>query len=484
MELFYCDACGMRIKSGDGQVGPGSDTQRYCENCYVQKFSGSASVPRATTPSPGTFKSGAVTSAPSDSSVRRKPSKQEPVRAPKTGPSPTVIAAAGGGAAALLLIGFMVFGGRSDSTVALNDSRRDEKSEPRPTPASSEALARQDKPAAAAPVFKRDALAPSSPAQEAAQSNRGAAPETQLRGQPTGADAKAETGRAGGGLFAPEKMQAQKQDDFRENYARRRLDELMLNEQKGTLKPAELRKRVSDLASGYSNTAAGKDAAEKLKALNDGAPSQAASAPAMVAKQQAAVSKTAVAENGIHPAEQAKLLLGNANVDPGTPEPEATRILWKNSFDAEADWANVSGTRETAQTSGGTGMAVRSEPIPSGYFVARIELKFSNVPLKLGANSWVKLAYRTQGTADICFHVAIGGAVYERFMFGILPGKWKTTSFRLNEFGKCITRKNESQPAPNSELSGITMFLGGANAAGASVLIDDVLIGDGPIPEN
>lgn len=487
MELFYCDTCGLRIKSGDGQIGPAGDALRYCEPCYAKKFPDaciSTAPVRTTTPSPGAFKSAAVINSPNDSSSRRKPSKQEPVRAPKSGPSTTLIVAGGAGAAAVLLLGFMVFGGKSEpAPVAMK-----EKAESRAPSPVSETATRSDKPTTVAPAFKREA-APSAPAPMAAERNRAPAAETPQRGPSGVAEAKTETGRAGGGLFAPDKLQAQSADEFRENYARRRLDELLAMEQKGSLKPADLRKRASDLATGYGNTAAGKEAAEKLKSLNEGSAVAGGGASATVEKQKTGAPNTAAVDNTtIHPAEQAKLLLGNAPDAPAataaTPLVDVpTRILWKNAFDAEDDWKVVSGTRETAQTRSGAGMAVRSEPVSPGYFTARIDLKFSNAPLKLGANSWIKFTYRTQGTADICFHIGIGNAMYEKFMFGIQPGKWKTTSFHFNQFGKCITRKNDSQPEPNSDLQGITMFLGGPNAAGASVVLDDVVIGDGPIPD-
>jgi len=488
MELFYCDTCGLRIKSGDGQIGPAGDALRYCEPCYAKKFPDaciSTAPVRTTTPSPGAFKSAAVINSPNDSSSRRKPSKQEPVRAPKSGPSTTLIAAGGAGAAAVLLLGFMVFGGKSEpAPVAMK-----EKAESRAPSPVSETATRSDKPTAVAPAFKREA-APSAPAPMAAERNRAAATEPAQRGPSGVAEAKTETGRAGGGLFSPDKIQAQSADEFRENYARRRLDELLAMEQKGSLKPADLRKRASDLATGYGNTAAGKEAAEKLKSLNEGSAVAGGGASATVEKQKTGSPNNGAVDNTtIHPAEQAKLLLGGDAPAPEVPAaaaaPDAgeTRILWKNSFDAEDDWKIVDGSRETAQTRSGAGMAVRSESVSSGYFTARITLKFNNAPLKLGPNSWLKFSYRTQGTADICFHIAIGGAVYEKFMFGIQPGKWKTTSFHFNQFGKCITRKNDSQPAPNSDLQGLTMFLGGPNAAGASVVLDDVVIGDGPIPD-
>jgi len=489
MELFYCDACGLRIKSGDGQLG--ADELRYCETCFAKKFPGSAppsASVRTTTPSPGTFKSGAVIASPNDSSSRRKPSKQEPVRSGNTGTSTTLIAAGGGGAAALLLIGFLVWGGKSEApTVAMKESPRalkDVKSEPNLVAAGSDGSTRvdkADKTEKSSPAFKAPASAfnqapPAPPVDSNAPRNRAVPQETPQRGQTATPESKPESGRAGGGLFAPEALRANTQEDYRENYARRRLTELMEVEQKGTMKPAEFRKRVKELASGYSNTGAGQEAAEKLKALDSSvaAPVAASAGPGATDKQKTG----AVEPEHVSPTEQARTLLGAA------APVEGTQILYKNSFDTDEEWKLAGGIKETAQTKSGTGVAVKSEPVSPGYFVARINLKFGQAPLKLGANSWMKLSYRTQGTADICFHSAVGGAVYEKFFFGIKPGKWQTLVLHFNQFGKCITRGNDSQPAPNSELQGITMFLGNGTGAGASAIIDDVVIGEGAVPQD
>lgn len=483
MELYYCDACGLRIKSGDGQVG--ADAQRYCDGCFAKKFPGvaapaSATI-RTTTPSPGAYKSGAVLSSPNDSSSRRKPSKQEPTRSPKSSANTTMIAAGGGGVAALLVVGFLLMGGKSEPPpVAMKEAPRPEKLDK---------LDKTEKATNAAPVAKSppaplpQASTPQTVAEPNAPRNRAA--DAPARGNsPVAADAgKSETGRAGGGgLFAPDALRANSQDDYRENYARRRMTELLEVEQKGSMKPAEFRKRVNELAAGYSNTAAGKEAAEKLKSLDANAPVAATGA---AEKQKSGAGKAETEQ--MTPADQARLLLGEAApasaAPPAAAASEPTQILYKNSFDTDEEWKLVDGTRETA-TQNGTGAAVKSTPQSPGYFVAKIHFKFGQAPVKLGSNSWMKITYKTQGTADICFHTAVSGAVYEKFFFGIKPGKWQTLVLHFNQFGKCISRGNDSQPPPNSDLQGVTMFLGSNTGAGASAVVDDIVIGDGAVPKD
>jgi hypothetical protein len=411
MEIYYCDGCGMRIK-GEAFAAKNSDTTRYCEKCAPTHTPISTGNFKLSKPATGSFKNTGASVLSPDTG------RKKIVRPDAEKQNNTVMAAAGGGVAALVIVLYLVFGrGSSDDTIA-QPKPADEKTKP-----VASAPAQPAKPADKEPAKSAEPAVPAHPPTEK---------------------------RAVEIAVPPPPVTASSPEDFRESYARRRYDDLLAQEKSGALSGTELRSRIAELATSYGMTSAGKEAAEKLKALPEAPKPAEAAAPAAAPAQAA-----------------------QTNEGP-------TQILWQGTFDTEADFKTAvsTGTLD-ATTQSGTGNSVKSEAMTGNYFTARSGL---NVGGRISNTAWFRIHYKIVGSGDFCFHVVAGGKVYEKFLFGPKSGEWTTALFRLNDFNRCIqgAEGNTDQPPVGSDLQGMAIFLGGGN--GGTLFIDKATVGEGVVP--
>jgi hypothetical protein len=236
----------------------------------------------------------------------------------------------------------------------------------------------------------------------------------------------------------------------------------------GKLSAEQFRKALQDFVSSYGSTSLGDEARAKLKEVGGTVPEPKAAPPANPTPTNPTPANPTTPEKSATPA-------GNLSLPAGE-----YKTLWSASFDSERDGKVASGSRDTTQTPNGTGASLKAAPNNSGYFLTKMDLRPG---ANLGNDSWLRFLCRLEGTTSICLHSSTGDSVYEKYFRNLPQGKWVPVCFKVSDFDKCLNKPG-SKPAPGDRVNSIVIFGCNTKAGGAQFWIDDLMLGDGPLPAN
>ncbi|MBI3828124.1 MAG: hypothetical protein HY291_01320 [Planctomycetes bacterium] len=241
-------------------------------------------------------------------------------------------------------------------------------------------------------------------------------------------------------------------EDIREGYARRKLDDAAAKEKAKSLTPEAYRAELQGLVASHGSTKAGKEAAEILKNLPPPAPK--------------AEAKTTAASDGPKAADG----------------PYKTLFRWSGDAGAgAAAWTR--GSKDEKTVPAGKAFSWQSESTTIGWFTLISTISFRDQNVKLSKDSWIRIHYRLDGGKYLCFHSAIGDQLLEKHFAGLPEGKWGWLGFKVADFTRDIHTDAPPKDWSGANWIGSTIY-GHTERKPGTLWIDEVVIGDGPLPAN
>ncbi|MCW8131674.1 MAG: hypothetical protein KIS92_15110 [Planctomycetota bacterium] len=244
---------------------------------------------------------------------------------------------------------------------------------------------------------------------------------------------------------APPKTDEPSVGDIRESYARRVLDEMIQKEKAKTLSAFQFRKDLQGFVASYASTKAGKEGAELLKTLPEVEP------------------------------------------PPETKPPVVTgdsKVVYFSAFETDEDmqsWGD--GTKTAENPFGGAGTSLRLGPMSNNWFSAgtRYGGGWSGKHLPISPNAWVRFAYRFDKGNNFCVQIQEGTNFWQKHVFDLPQGKWQYYTIKFAEMEN-MTKDGPKAPPEGATVKAIMLF-GGKDGVPITLTIDQMTLGDGPIPE-